>query len=309
MKLYIRPYHLNFKNKKKPLHGALLLFEFSSGAKGYSDFLPHPHLTKEKSLKEQLEDVKKGKESLRFQLAKKTAQRDALGREKKINLFFGLKVPESHFLIEDLNHFTFQDMDKIQLFNYKTVKLKVSKDLKNLNHLKELQKKNPHLKWRLDGNGHLKKSRWFEFKKKFHFLWHNLEFIEDPFLQPETFNQKETLFAEDWIPNSKSSIRIVKPTRDPLSSLQSEVAASRWKHIVFTHNQDSLLGQAIAAYWAAQFYKVQPRFYCSGAFKCFSFKEARWTAPLKETPHFECPSGFGLGFGNLLEKENWKSWI
>ena len=309
MKVYISPYQLEFQRQKQRLQGTLLLFEFKSGLNGYSDFLPWPQFG-EATLKDQLKNVKEGQKSQRWICSENTAFCDALARKERRSLFFELKIPESHFLVEDIS--SFSQWDCIEKAGFKTIKIKAKGFAvqKELQHIKKIYEAYPHFKWRLDFNGSLKQKEWNSLKESLKFLWNNIEFIEDPFKNPKGFSEKEPpIFAEDWIENPNSSFRIVKPSRDSLDFLMKQIPYRQWKGIVFTHSQETLLGQASTAYLAGKFYKDSPSFRQTGAFKSFSLKQAPWTFQENFSPVFNPPSGFGLGYGDLLEKEPWQRWI
>lgn len=309
-RVYISPYQLKLqKEGMKPLQGVLLLFEFESGLKGYSDFLPWPQFG-EPSLWKQLEDVKNGWESARWICAKNTALVEALARKEKRNLFFGLNIPKSHFLIEDI--LSFSSWRLLEKAEFNTVKIKLNKQeiQKALPQIKKVHIRYPHLKWRLDFNGSLKVHQWSALKESLEFLWNQIDFIEDPFQNFQRISEStNNLFAEDWISNPHATFRIVKPSKDSLYSLTKQMLLCQWKGIVFTHSQETLLGQAATAYWAGEFYKIHPSYSQTGAFKSFSLKQNRWTFHEDKSPVFKPPSGWGLGFGDLLKKEPWKRWI
>ena len=219
MKVYISPYQLELQRQKQRLQGTLLLFEFKPGLKGYSDFLPWPQFG-EDILKDQLKNAKEGKESRRWICSKNIAFCDALARKERRSLFFGLKIPESHFLVEDIS--SFSQWSCIEKAGFKTIKIKAKgfDFQKELQHIKKIHEAYPHFKWRLDFNGSLNLKEWNVLKESLKFLWNNIEFIEDPFKTPEGFSKKEpSMFAEDWIENSQFPFRIVKPSRDSLNSL------------------------------------------------------------------------------------------
>ena len=311
IQIYISPYQLELlKGGREPLKGTLLLFEFESGLKGYSDFLPWPRFG-ERDLWKQLEDVKNGWESERWICAKNTAFSDALARKEKRNLFFGLNIPKSHFLIEDVS--SFSSWKQLEKAGYKTIKIKLTKqqDLeKALPRIKKIHIQYPYFRWRLDFNGSLKVWQWSALKESLEFLWKHIDFIEDPFdIFPRLSELESGPFAEDWISNFSAISRIIKPSRDSLDFLTKQIPLRQWKNIVFTHSQETLLGQAATAYWAGRFYKIHPFFRQTGAFKSFSFKKSPWTFHEDKGPLFKSPSGWGLGFGDMLEKEPWKRWV
>ena len=257
-KLYISPYTLQFKNKKlfpHSLEGSLLAFDFGSDLLGYSDFLPWPAFGGEQSLFHQLTQIQQGHFSNRFLIAKHNAFLDAQARQEKRNLFFGLKIPPSHFLIEDLLNF---DKEKqIQEKGFKTVKvkLKAQKIPQQTDKLKSLYSELRSVKWRLDLNG----QSWSAWKHILNVIKEGLDFIEDPFLDTGFQKGFKELFAEDWIPYPLFSIKIAKPSRDSLESLLKGTASSQWQRVVFTHSFDHPLGQIISAFWAGRcFTNIKP---------------------------------------------------
>ena len=309
MKAYISPYELEFQRGGGNLQGALLMFEFQSDLRGFCDFLPRPRFG-ERSFQKQMADFKKGRLSCRLKILKDIALCDALARREKRSLFFSLKVPESHFLIEDKAPLSL--WEEISKAGYKVIKVKLkSRSFQEQTaSLRAVCQAFPHFRYRLDLNGRLKPGDWPYFRKSFKFLWNHIEFIEDPFDKPLSFvGDGADVFAQDWIVNPRSCIRVVKPSRDFLQRIIKDIPARPWKKIVFTHSQETLLGQAVTAWSAGVFYRKYPRFRAVGAFKCFSFKKSRWTSNGDRTPFFKPPAGFGLGFGYLLEKEPWIRWI
>lgn len=306
-KLYISTYELQWKNKKifsTPIEGALLAFDFKSIGTGYSDFLPYPKFG-ENSLKEELEQIKQGKFSKRFLISKYNAFLDAKARSQKRNLFFGLKFPSSHFLIEDL--LSFNKEEEIIAKGLTTIKLKLKPDRikEQIDKLKKLHSSLKNIKWRLDLNG----TDWGIWKDKLNFIKNHIDFIEDP--HPLNLDRKDhPLFAQDWISNPHFQIKIVKPARDSWKILIKEMALSRLKRVVFTHSFNHPLGQVTDAFWTGVFYKNYAGFFETGGLVCSALKEqSLYPLNQKNPALFSPPTGFGFGFGDSLKKENWKRWV
>ena len=303
-KLYISPYQLEFKKRgPKPLEGALLAFDFGLDLLGYSDFLPWPRFG-EISLYQQLRQIKKGEFSQRFLIAKKSAFLDAKARSQKRSLFFGLKIPDSHFLIPDLLSFKSPGLAGQKKIK---VKLKPYKINRQISALKALSQNFKEARWRLDFNG----MSWELWKNQLKFLKPSIDFIEDPRLKRASFEQKEKiLFAGDWKSSPYFQIRIIKPSRDRLDLLIKELALFRWKRVIFTHSFDHPLGQLISAFWAGQFYKRHNSFFETGGLADLRLKEkAGYPLSQKTGPRFSPPGGFGFGFGSSLKKEPWRRWL
>ena len=295
-KLFISKYQLKFKKAQRAvLKGCLLLFDFGSGLKGYSDFLPWP-LYGERTLKEQLKDIQCGKFSQRFLIAKQQAFLDAKARMEKRSLFFSLKIPLSHFLIENLLEFKFSK----RLFAFKIIKVKLKpfKILEQVKILKDLNLLLKKVKWRFD----LNQTDWTEWESLLFFLKDRIDFIEDP---ERSFGPD--LLAEDWISLPFTKIKIVKPARDSFSCLAKQQL--RWKRIVFTHSFDHPLGQVSSVFWAGLFYKYYPQFFETGGFLDFQLKPVKAYEIESKGDFFIAPKGFGFGFSKALKNENWQEWI
>ena len=306
-KLYVSTYQLQFKNKKNsPLEGSLLAFDFDSHLTGYSDFLPWPAFG-EKNLFDQLNKIKQGEFSKRFLIAKHNAYLDAKARSQNKNLFFGLKIPPSHFLIEDLLNFKNQTDVLKKGFKKIKVKLKPYEIVKQAEKLKTLHSDFKDVKWRLDLNG----ISWSLWKNKLCFLRKDIDFIEDPLLDKSSLEKSDqSLFAQDWLKSPHFQIKIIKASRDSLKFLIKELACFRWKRLIFTHSLDHPLGQVISAFWAGQFYKnYQIFFETGGLINSSLIEKTDYCLNQKKGPHFLTPSGFGFGFSNSLAKEKWKKWI
>ena len=295
-KLYISPYTLCFKNKLyPPIKGSLLAFDFKEKGTGYSDFLPWPAF-QEEDLFEQLQQAKRGIFSQRFLLAKQNAWLDAKAREAKQSLFFGLKIPPSHYLISDLLKFNSEKEIKKQSFQFVKTKLKASHISKQIQKIKALHGDLKPLKWRFDLQG----QSFHPWRKLFHFLKEDLDFIEDPLERIGFKNEEKSVFAEDWISSAQLKIKIIKASRDSFKDLLKGLASFRWKRMIFTHSFDHPLGQVTTAFWAGKFYKVHPSFFETGAFTHPFFKSKAY--PLKAGPKFIPSQGFGFGFGASLKK-------
>jgi len=306
MKLYICPYKLNFKSRRSApsLQGALLSFHFKSDLIGYSDFLPWPQFG-EKNMAQQLGDLKNKKESLRFKISKQNAQIDAFARSEKRNLLSCLKIPESHFLIEDLLSFSNEQEIYDERYKYVKIKLHPKEFLNEIKKLKYLNNILPKLKWRLDLGG----SSWKLWKDHLSFLINKLDFIEDPLEKTFLTATECRLFAEDWSHPSPFKIKIAKPSRESSQSLYCGLASNQWKRIIFTHSFDHPLGQVISAFNAGKFYQNQNHLFETGAFKCFSLENKDFEFDKSRGPVFKAPLGQGFGFDEILRKQNWTRWL
>ena len=299
-RVYISPYILNKSLFRK---GVLLRFDFAgSGVVGYSDFLPWPKYG-ESSLDKQLKELKKGYKSQRFLMAEKLALEDANARLEKRNLFHGLKIPPSHYLIEED---FLPSLEEALSLGYKIIKVKCRKDnlLELTKKIKRTFKSHPHLTWRLDFNSSLKARDWHHVKELLNPFWNQLDFIEDPFPSDELSGiNPDKLFAWDWTPNKFSQIRIIKPLRGDKDFLQPSI-----KRLIFTHSMDHSLGQAAAVFIAGQFYLNHPGYFETCGLKWLSPEKRDFVLHSNRDPVFRPPPGFGFGFQEELNRQKWRFW-
>lgn len=300
-KVYISPYSLKEGPSRK---GVLLRFDFEgNGLVGHSDFLPWPQYG-EQPLKQQLEALKKGYKSERFLMAEKLALEDAKARLHKRNLFYGLKIPPSHYLINRENFFS--SLKEALALGYKIIKIKCQRG--NLSDIAEKIKKAnklySYLKWRLDFNGSLKASDWPFIKELLFPFLNQLDFIEDPFSLLESDRIKnQKWFAWDWVPNKSSQIRIIKPLRGDRDFLYPSI-----KRIIFTHSMDHPLGQVATAFQAGRFYRDYPDYFETCGLKWLSPEKSDFVLHSNRDPVFHPPFGFGFGFQEELNRQKWQFW-
>ena len=304
-KLYISAYELKTGLGKPHSQGALMAFEFEGGLLGYSDFMPQA-VFGEKSLPLELDRVQRGRAGQRFLIAKHNAFLDAKARARGQNLFFGLKIPPSHFLIEDLLSFNRPERILEQGFKIVKVKLKPGQFDEQIRRLKALFQvlKEGGIKWRLDLNG----AAWAPWRGQFEFLSQSLDFIEDPKLDRRLLSEQNQL-ARDGLLVPGARVRVIKPARDRYDLLTKTPRFSFYKRWVFTHSLDHPLGQAGAAFWAGRFYQNHTCFFETGAFTAPPYLRAKLYDFHHKGPVWAPPAGSGFGFGEALKKEKWKRWL
>ena len=302
-RIFISPYKLKTECGGPGRVGALMAFAFKGGLLGYSDFMPLP-VFGEGSLSHELARIQQSHScGQSFLIAKYNAFLDAAARERGQSLFFGLKIPLSHFLIEDLLSFKTPNRILEEGFQIVKVKLKPRELDRQARRLKSLfYFLKGDIKWRFDLNG----APWAPWRHKLRFLNQNLDFIEDP-LPDKATSSESHLFAQDGIVIPGARIRVIKASRDRYDLLTKTADFSFWKRWIFTHSLNHPLGQAISAFWAGRFYKNHKRFFETGGFiPPFSLKSAGPYTLNHKGPVFMPPQGFGWGFSQALKKEKWK---
>jgi len=275
--------------------GALLRVMTEPG-EGYCDVHPWPEL-KDDPLEKQLDLLRMGvltpltKQSLSF------ADIDALGRQKKQHLLNGVSVPDSHFLLTELNEDSKSLVEQALSEGFQTFKVKLGKDLsQELFYLRPLLQKNG-TKWRLDFNGALTLDKTSEFlSAKLNFA--AIEFCEDPFsASPTDFPLP---VAWDWEKPESYDYRIIKPSVDNWQAL------SESKPVIFTTYLGHPLGQVADAYAAA-------RSHCQNVCGLLSHRVYP-KSPFSEGlswygPKWKSPEGTGFGFDELFKDLKWERLI
>lgn len=285
-------------------------FSFPNGAVGYSDCHPWPELG-DPALSEQLAFLAQKKTSVLLKKSFYFAMLDADARLKQKNLFSGLKVPKSHFLLMEFSHEALESaMD--EGFDY--VKMKVGKNFaRELSEIKCLLEglKRHGGKARLDFNERLSQNEFIQYLDGLDLS--GIDFCEDPFrfdaLGWKEIQQKYSIAlacdrdSEDAVKHPSSSpIVVFKPALQEEKAFQS---LGKTQKLIVTTYLDHPLGQATAAYTAAITTKevcglASHRVYEKNAFS----EQLAWGGP-----DFKAPAGTGFGFDSLLEELSWKKLV
>lgn len=316
MKIYFAPYELQFKNKSSGVRqGTLLKVQKTDGSIGYSDLFPWPEFG-DKTLKDQTISASRGEFDRQFLQSLYYADIDAQARLAKKSLLKDLIVPRSHFLFMK-SDFTQDDLSSIREKGYRSLKVKVgsnlTEDIKSLNAVTNWL----GLKLRFDFNGKLTEELFLEFYEKLNPRAREaVEFIEDavPFnnLIWQRLNQKLPLaldrHSEKYVSGSLLGKEespgfdylVIKPARQDVKNLSTQVKIK----LVFMGYLDHPVGQSFAAYEAAS-WKGQS---CdTGLVFHQSYETNKYSEVFKVVEGHLVPDyGIGIGFSDLLEKENWE---
>lgn len=278
MRVSCSPYTLIGKPPYKDRKGALLRIEYRDGKVGYCDCHPWPECGDE-TLFTQIEMLKNGLTTNLTKCSLKFAKLDAEARALKKNLFEGLTIPPSHWLLKS--------MDEPIPEGFTTVKLKVKKDDNLTNFLENLP---PGIKVRLDFNN----AHTFESFSKCVFN-NTIDFIEDPYpYEKESWEKSPVPLATDF-QKERGPISILKPARD---NYEEFLHCDR---IIVTSYLDHPIGQLSAAYVAALLKKKRPeKIDVCGLLSHHVYEEN----PFSKRLNFQHPNS--LGFDDLLENSPWE---
>ncbi|MCB0407742.1 MAG: hypothetical protein KDD34_06010, partial [Bdellovibrionales bacterium] len=220
-------------------------------------------------------------------------------------------LPKTHYLCPDIHSFTEEKIQILKQQGYTHIKLKLGRDLdfetkqlkKHFNQLNSFQ-------WRLDFNESLTveafQTWWHENKNILRPL---LDYIEDP--MPFDAAAWETLNAPialdrgldfENLKNFSGNCIVFKPANNILQWL------SNLKHrVVFSNYMDHPLGEMTAIYAAQQYYEETTKEEVCGLKAWTLYEKNEFSEQLKDLgPKLFLAQGPGFGFGNLLEKQNWK---
>ena len=305
--LWHSSYELKYKNGSGGREGSLLKVEFKDGSEGHADLHPYPEKG-EASLKTYLKNLKQKQWDFLSKRALEIAQVEATARSNGINLLGSLKIPESHYLI--LNIESFHNLDPYLAQGFTHFKVKLGQPLeRQIKKLLSLIKQAPKfVRWRLDFHYNMEERKWYKWSKEYLNLIppESLDFVEAP------FSYKESL----WINNNKLAldvwgeenslpvpVLVCKTSRRDL--IQFFKNRAWFKRLIFTHSLSHPLDQVASAYFAAQFYKVEPRLREVCALVQTDVYEAHHFTLPKRGPFFPHLSGEGWGF-NTLSSLSWK---
>ena len=309
-KIWFDPYELKVKNKTLVRHGALLRVEFVDGKVGHADLHPYPEKG-EASLKTQLEGLRKKEFTALCLRTVAIAREEAQALIKGVNMLSCLKIPLSHYLILDIEHFS--ETEAVLNQGFKVFKVKLNHPLKKQTQklLDLMQALGSSVKWRLDFHINLNERQWNEWIKEclVNIDPDYLDFIEAPFDYQESFwlkNKNYPLALDVWggentLPVSTLVWKSSRKNTEELFKKESFL-----KRVVFTHSLSHPLDQLSSAYFAARFYQVQPRLTeVCGLVQKDVYEKQVFTLP-DHGPFFPCLSDTGWGFSFLLNHLPWK---
>ena len=174
MKIAYSPYVLEGERNRP---GALLKWEFDNGTVGYSDCNPCVERG-DLPIEKQIAQLKAGQWTPLTTRAKHIATLDADARARHINLFDGLKIPSSNYLIMNLASYTPRAIEKILERGFTRIKVKISRDFNLLKPL--VQAFGSQIKWRLDFNEKLTLQEFSEFLEASKPYRDSFDYFEDP---------------------------------------------------------------------------------------------------------------------------------
>lgn len=309
---------LQTQNRSRFRKGTLLRIEFENGQVGYSDLCPYPEFG-DQPLEMEIQNIVRNQPSRLAKRSTMFARLDADARAKNEPLYNNARI-KNHFFVADLLNFDLKRIPLLQAQRFTHFKMKLGRELILETEMVKsiVEKLSTDAKIRLDFNAHLSRERfndWIE--KNLKWLKPHLDFIEDPFAyEAKDWARVQTNFEIDLALDlagdplrtmgEGANVVIIKPAiQDELEILKTLKRPDM--RFVMTHYMDFPVGQ-MSAYAAAQraVLSGETRLSTCGlqhhdVYEGFTFQDAIG----EEGPYIVPPQGAGLGFTDLLEKQEW----
>ncbi len=312
--------------KTRERQGVLIKVEYDDSSIGYADIHPWTELGDE-PLGIQLQKLENFETTPLTQRSLELATLDAEARKTGVSLFQGLKVPESHFLVTDLKTGFAKELQRAVDEGFSTLKIKVGRSVAALNEDRAVLEASAttlqNFRLRFDFNSqrnHVEVQAWIESLSPA--LHEAIEFIEDPTpwnignwltLHENTRvnlaldHASEEIFTNeasqgDPVSQLLSSVVIKPAVQDP-----SEIQNFALKYVV-TSYLDHPVGQMGAALEAG-FLAERAKVATCGLLSHTSYEPNTYSESFPSRGPLLTPrtGEAGIGFGELLEKENWQA--
>ena len=309
--------------KARPREGALIRVEHDDSSVGYADIHPWTELGDE-PLAIQLQKLTNFETTPLTQRSLELATLDAESRKQNSSAFQGLHIPNSHFLITDLKKNFQAELMRAFDEGFATLKIKIGRSVVSMLEDRVTLEKSistlQNFKLRFDFNSqrnHVEIQEWLQGLSPA--LRQSIEFLEDPCqwnlgnwaeLREKTsvplaldHGGEEIFSTEEAGPVAQLlSDVIVKPAvQDP-----SEIVNTQLKYVVTSYLDHPVgqLGAALEAGFLSERMKLATCGLLSHtSYEPNSYSEAFPSKGPTLTPRL---NEAGIGFGALLEKENWQ---
>ncbi|MBX2988568.1 MAG: hypothetical protein KF802_11790 [Bdellovibrionaceae bacterium] len=321
MKIFFSPYQLklaqspNARSENAMRLGALLKVESGSGT-GYADLCPFPELG-DAYLRPELKALKEGRPSVLGRQSLWLADRDARARAEGRNLVRREPALRNNFLIEDPKSFGPQHLENVREMGFHTAKVKMGRDLAH-----EIEWLNASvlsgLRLRLDFNSSLTAAQFAAFQKAVSpAVDASIDYVEDPCAYaPESWaefrrrwplaldREMDALAASAEKP--QADVLIIKPARQDVDLLGER--AREWNlKVTVTSMMDHPVG-GLHAFACAQELRERGGNPVGDA-GCLTLRldpaNDFSKAVRVEGPFILPTAGRGIGFDELLERQNW----
>ena len=327
MRLYCAHYVLQAKSRlsaraqTREREGALLMLETNEGV-GFADIHPWPELG-DLPLKEQLERLARGENTALTARSLAHAELDRRARSEGQSLFADLKVPRSHWLISDLESLSAAELERVRECGFRSLKIKVGANLVRERDALVRLRGLSEFALRFDFNETATFGDCLAWVKTLPSnLRERIEFLEDPIAWDATAWRELrasaglNLARDRGVPGDTHSVReafswlVIKP------ATQDAMALALWAReqglrIVLTSYLDHPVGQLGAAHFAALIAREHSDsdfLGDCGLVSHLSYETNEFSEALDVVNGcLQAPNGTGIGFDELLRRQNWRA--
>lgn len=312
--------HIDSKGKVR--EGALIKIEWIGIGYGYADLHPWEEFG-DFSLAKQLESLKLGHKTPLLNQTVHFTKVDAKARAEKVNLTTGIEKIKNNLLISDAKSVNSEFVAEKIAQGFSTFKIKCGRDfptevraIKLLSQYKEAQ-------IRLDFNSSINYEQFENFWAEIEKFTSHIEYLEDPIpfdeMKWHKLRKKFKIFSDhetknvmvNVVGNNRPEIDgfVMKPAKD-----ETEIFIGlclKWGlKATLTSYLDHPVGIMHSLVVAKELKLRHPNLFSD--FGCMTFSEFRselhqdFTKSVSTTgPCVMATSGYGIGFDDLLQKQNW----
>ncbi len=318
LKFFTAPYDLFPLNDPEPRRGALLKVQWNEKKIGYADIHPWLELG-DKPIETHIKGLAQGKISTLVEQAIWLAKKDAAFRMEKENAFTTATKVKNHYIVTDLLKFTDKNMTELRSSGFTTLKIKVPAPTEDYAKLiVRLIRQNP-IMVRLDFNARLTFDQFSSFINHFSKMDRaKIEFVEDPFpwsLDAWTEGAKLVNLAMDneykrvdWdkLKQAPFKVIVLKPARQDIEKAEKLISKLNLNAVV-TSSLDHPVGVMHACLIASNLKKFYPNAVIEcGCLSMRVYKANNFSIRVEtDGPYLRSNPGTGIGFNDLLEKQNW----
>lgn len=300
--------------------GTLLRVEFEPGCIGYADLCPYQKFG-DHPLEIEMQHLTRGQMTRLSSRSIYFARQDAEARLRCESLFNELRI-KNHFFISDFLNFDLHRLPILQAQRFTEFKVKMGSELLlETEMLKALVEKfSADAKVRIDFNGRLSRDKFRGWLDK-NILWlkPHLDFIEDPFSYEakewESINKNYSvrlaldLSADPILTKAAGAqVVVIKPAiQSSFDVFKALGGAEAQHHFVMTHYMDFPVGQMSAYSEAQKIVSEHSSLFLScglqhhEVYEGFTFQDEI----KNDGPYIVPPEGRGIGFDQLLERQEW----
>ena len=297
MNVWLSPYELR-PVLGRVRQGYLLKVQSPEGEPGYADIFPWVEFG-DPSVEDIPNLIETNKSTPLLEQSFYFAKKDAVSRSGKKSLVNDLSL-KNHFHLSGAPETWPLKLEGAFASGFRSVKLKVGRDLaaevSGLLAIRKFEFDHPWL--RLDFNG-LGTKEYFD---KIESLRPIIEFIEDPFLEPELWGAQDWIWAFDQPPFEMDKvdckIQVIKPAKQNFKKIDSKTKK------VFTSYLDHPVGIAHAFVEASSFGHQELDY---GLMTQNQYEVTPFHDYLKQVgPYLEIEGSLGIGFDDLWDHLDWK---